>query len=129
MMQEAIAADAPIVCAWERRRILIPQLNRLYRANPPRLMHENLPAEATEDAISAVDEVIRGTVSRSLKGLTAQIWVALYYTADFISDEHETAMLQGDLATVERFDERMDFNVRLLVAALRSINAMEVGHA
>ena len=70
--------------------------------------------------IDGAEKVIRTCVAATAQGVSAQLWVALNHCVESDSD---AATVNGDLAALAD-DSALDWRARLIIAALRSLDAM-----
>lgn len=112
---------SPIMEAWQRRQAAYTLYNTLpYSENDS----DYTPEEKEQWAIiDATEKVIRETVARTPAEVSVQLWTSLQHT--FTNREEDEAACFGDLAFFEARDEDLDWTVRLIIAALRSLKAME----
>lgn len=113
--------DAAILDAWERRKAAYARYNAL----PDNKRDFNrTPEEAAEwRIIDEAEELIRSTTARTPAGVATQLWVSLAHGSG--DKESDVALEQGDLEYFDQLGSGADWNVRLAVAALRSLKAME----
>lgn len=57
------------------------------------------------------------------RGVMLQLWCAMYHTVT--GREDDEALTRGDFAAIDRLDSGLDWNARLTLAALRSLQTME----
>ncbi len=116
------AADAAILDAWERRRAAYARYSALPPCDAPGCAMS--PQEAAEwEIIETAEEAIRSAVARTPRGVAIQLWTSLAHNTG--SNEADVAIERADLAYFDDLGDRADWNVRLAVAALRSLKAME----
>lgn len=116
-------SDEAILAAWERRRAAYGRYNALPFSDSSE-PGDMTPEERAEwDQIDAADEVIREHVATTPEGAAVQLWIALQHSITQRDDE--AACLRRDLGWFEAKGEGLDWNVRLVIAALRSLKAME----
>jgi hypothetical protein len=78
--------------------------------------------QAQWDVIDAAEEVIRSAVAQTPAGVEIQLWTAL--TLFMSTRAEDEATIRGDLETINEMDGKQDWNIRLLISALRSVRAM-----
>lgn len=117
-----------VLGAWERRKAAFARYNALPIADdtdPTYDADDQLTdAERHEWAIinDAEAAMVAATVTTP-RAVAAILWTALSHSlTDRAQDE---AAVKGDLAAMLAFDERLDWDERLILAALRSLHAME----
>ena len=71
--------------------------------------------------IEAAEEEIRAGIATTPQGIAAMLWVALAHSP---AAEDELAATRADLAWYEAQGDALDWNVRLTVSAIRSLQAM-----
>lgn len=75
------------------------------------------------DIIDEAEEVIRSHVATTPRGAMIQLWCAMYHSVS--GREDDEAITRGDFGALARLDGTLDWNVRLMLAALRSLQSME----
>jgi hypothetical protein len=114
--------DADILSAWERRRAAHARYSALPPCDAPGCAMS--PQEAAEwEIIETAEEAIRSAVARTPRGVAIQLWTSLAHNSG--SNEADAAIEREDLGFFDDLSDRADWNVRLAVAALRSLKAME----
>lgn len=114
--------DEDIFNAWDRRRAARVRYNAL----PHSIIDSDdlSPEEQAEwNIIDAAEEVIRSTVAATPEGVAIQLWTAFQNFTT--SGWEEDACLARDLPALEAREDEMDWRVRLILAALRSLKSME----
>ena len=121
--------DAAILSAWERRKAAFERYNALPIADdtdPTYDADDQLTdAERHEWAIinDAEAAMVAATVTTP-RAVAALLWTAL---SNSVTDRaQDDAAVKGDLAAMLAFDEKLDWDERLSLAALRSHKAMEI---
>lgn len=120
----AQAPDAAIEAAWQRRQ----SAYATYNAQPidqPGI--EPGEVETPEEKrlwaiIDESEEVIRLTVAGTPRGVSNQLWCCLYHSVRGVADD--AAITRGDLAVLSANEADFNWNVRLALAAQRSLIAM-----
>lgn len=117
-----LGTDEAILAAWERRAAAYARYNALPHSEEPGGAYT--PEEQAEwDIIDAAEEIIRSHVAATPQGVAVQLWAALQHTTDYRWDDE--ACQRRDLTTLESRSDELDWNIRLVVAALRSLKSME----
>jgi hypothetical protein len=116
--------DAALIEAWERRSAAYKRYNLLPLSDEVGVPVGNYTqAEAAEWAIiDAAEEVIQSTVASTPEGVAIQLWAMLTHTVTHHDEERAT--LTRDLAFFNASDEDQDWTVRLILAAIRSLEGM-----
>lgn len=114
--------DAALSKAWDRRQ----RAYAVYNAIPPNDTLDG-PSMTPEEIrlweiIDTAEEVIQSTTARTPHGASIQLWCALHYS--ILRREDDDAVTRGDLAAIDRHDSELDWNARLVLAALRSLQTM-----
>lgn len=118
------APDAELIAAWERRMAAWVRYNALPFSELPDETHSPEEAECWA-IIEDAEEVIRSSCAKSPRGVEIQLWTSLFHSAS-TSDDDNAAMERGDLGYFEGKGDSLNWNVRLAIAALKSLRAMEV---
>ena len=116
-------ADATIKAAWQRRQAAYAA----YKAEPTDQPVEPGEIETPEEKrlwaiIDEAEETIRSARAVTLEGVTIQLWVSLYHSVTHT--DQDDAITRGDFAAVEALDRELDWNVRLALAAMRSLRSI-----
>lgn len=116
----ASPTDDEILAAWEARRDAYANLNSLPNSDD----HATTPEEASLWAsIREAEEAIRSKAASSPAGVAAQLWSGLHtLTPDAWLED---ACQSGNLASLIAREHELDWNARMIVAALRSLKSME----
>lgn len=118
-----VQADAVIEAAWKRRQ----EAYIAYNAMPDdetAIAGTYTPAERKLwDTIDAAEAVIHEAVATTPRGVMLQLWCAMYHSVT--GREDDAALTRGDFAAIDRLDNDLDWNVRLILAALRSLQKLE----
>lgn len=114
--------DAALIEAWERRKAAYLEFN----AHP--LIGEGTDeGEREEERLWAIiDEAeafIRQTTAKTPQGIEVQLWMALYHSVS-LTHNGDSIVLRGDFAAVEQIENTLDWNARIIVAAIRSARIM-----
>ena len=118
------STDTLIEQAWQTRRAAYDRYNALPFSEDPNVAET--PEERAEWAIiDQIEETIRSTVASTPRGAAIQLWTALQHTVTSRPDE--AAALRRDLQHFQ-IEHHHDWDVRLILAALRSLEAMEADH-
>ncbi len=116
----AATADA-IETAWNEWKAAYDALEAL--PLPPA---DDAPMSAEEKAAWAIidkcEVTIRSSVATSPGGVAAQVWIALRHSVT--ERDHDLAAGRTDLDALEALGGALDWNVRCMVAALRSLASM-----
>lgn len=117
----APAGDEAIIAAWRQRAVALDTYSSL-PFNDTGLDHT--PDEkACWDLIDEAEEIIRGTVAATPQGIMVQLLCAMTHsTAERKADDAAT---HGDLDALHAMDSDLDWDMRLILAAIRSLKAME----
>jgi hypothetical protein len=113
--------DAEILAAWERRKAAFERWQSLPFSGEDSDMSPE--QEECWEIIDSAEEVIRGAVAESPRGVEIQVWTALCHIVRGTTMEG-AALTRRDLAYFEAHDEEADYNVRMTLAALRSLRTM-----
>jgi hypothetical protein len=108
--------DAAIIEAWRHREAAYAHFWTL-----PDNGHDH-GEQATWRIIDRAEEIIRLTEARSPEGMAIKLWVALSHSVG--ETEEDKAAVRGDLDWFVANDRGLNWNVRLLVSALRSLQMM-----
>lgn len=113
--------DAAISAAWDRRNAAVADLV----AFPQPARCEGLHAPGEEEIYSRLDEAeteIAACNASTPRGAMIQLWSGLYHS---LTDYDQQKMLErGDLDGLLHPDTKLDYDKRLMVAALRSLVAL-----
>lgn len=119
-------ADADLLAAWERRKVAY----RTYNAAPltDDEPHDPVTKMTPEEAAfwqetDAIEATIEATTAKTLAGIKAQLWCAVSHMVTHRPEDN--AANEGDLAAMSELHEGLDWNVKLVVAAIRGLEAME----
>lgn len=115
--------DATIEAAFERRQQAHAAFNALPTDNQPVIDGYGPGERVLLDIIEFAEEEIRQTVATTPRGVMLQLWCAMY--SSITKSDAETALTRADFEVVEQIDGKLEWNVRLVLAALRSLQAME----
>ena len=116
--------DAAIFNAWNRRQAASRDYNALPFADYEDCHGAYTPEEqAVLDIIDAAEEEIRSSIAATPQGIALQLWVALHALVTQRDDNR--AANEADLEYFEHKGEEADWNVRMIVAAIRSLQNME----
>lgn len=116
----APAGDATILAAWDRR----VNAYAAYLALPEeRYGFENPEEDRLWSIIDEAEETIRSTFATTPRGVMIQLWCGMYHS--ITRNDQDVALTAGDFAALEGADAHLDWNARLMLAALRSLKAME----
>lgn len=114
--------DAAIVQAWERRDKAFDAYNAL-PFNDSNDGKPFTPAEAAQwSIIDEAEEVIRSTRATTPQGVAIQLWTCLGHGISKRDDEAATR--RRDIAYFDHRDTELDWTDRLLLAAIRSVEAL-----
>lgn len=115
--------DAAILQAWELRRGAYARLYAL-----PDEPHGAPSAEyhACNDVIDAAEAVIQREIAATPRGVAAQAWTALWHHPSITDAEQPqlVAVTEGNLQHFLELGSRLDWELRLHVAVLRSLVSM-----
>lgn len=116
--------DRAIVAAWDRRAAAYARYNALPIAERVEAPDYLSPEERAEWAIiDEAEAIIQATIAATPQGVACQVWTALHHSVT--GREDDAALHRADLAALEARGEDLDWNVRLLLTALRSLKSME----
>ena len=120
----AQGGDAKIEAAWERRQLAYAAYNAQPVDQPGLQPGEvETPEEKRLWAIiDEAEEVIRSNVATTPRGVAIQLWCCLYHSV--AGREDDQAITRGDLDRLTALEGKLDWNTRLALAALRSLQAM-----
>lgn len=121
----AVAAsnpDAIILAAWERRNSALAR-NADLPIDVEKSEEGRTQTSAIWSEIDAAEEVIRASTARTAEGVAVQLWVAMAHSV--IDRESDVAMARRDLEYMVRHEGDMEWHERLVLSALRSLEAME----
>ena len=120
----AINPDAAILAAWDRRQKAYTTYKTLPDDNQP-LIDGYGPGERELWAvIDVAEEEIRAATASTTRGAMIQLQCAVFHSVTLRKDVE--AFERGDIAAVEASDQGPpDWSGRLVIAALRSLMAME----
>ena len=115
--------DAAIEAAWQRRVEAYAIYNALPADTGP-VVGGYAPGEREQwHIIDDAEEVIRSSVATTPRGAMIQLWCAMFHSVT--GREQDDALTRGDFAAIDRLDGNLDWNARLVLAALRSLQSME----
>lgn len=118
----AAGEDAAIIEAWERRKAAYLEFNA-----HPLIGTGDLVGDQEEERLWAIiDEAeafIRQTTAKTPQGIEVQLWMALYHSVS-LTHNGDSIVLRGDLPAVEQIESGLDWNARIIVAAIRSARSM-----
>lgn len=116
--------DAVLEAAWNRWRDARATYNAAPFANDVEDPAQHDAAVAEENRLWAImdeaEETIRATPAKTPRGAQIQLWIALVGSID--TREQDEALTRGDLAAILATEDRLDWNARLIVAALHSLD-------
>lgn len=121
----AIAAEAPdaaILRAWETRRATFERYNALPFGETP---DGDIMTPAERECWAIIDvaeDEIQAAVARTPLGAEIQCWLVLDHSV--LGRADSSAVLRRDLGHFEAQGRDPDWNVLVLIAALRSLKAM-----
>ena len=124
---ELLGPDLAIQAAWERRQAAY----RRYNALPHDDLNESFDPETHMTAserecwaiIDAAEAVIEETPASTPRAVAIKLWSALYHCVT--GREDDEAITSGDIERVGAIAEDLDWNAKLIVSAIRSLEAME----
>jgi len=115
------AKDAAILEAWGRRSVANAIYIRLPFSDSPNAAYT--PEELAQiEIMDAAEMAICKATATEPRGVAVQLWTALAHIET--DREAEAAINIMDLDWFLLDDERFDWNVRLILAALKSLRAM-----
>ena len=110
--------DAAILAAWDRRKAAYHAIN----SNP-----DLEPGEPEEERywaiVDEVEETIRAATAKTPLGVEVQLWMALYHSASMNADG-DAIVLRGDLEALATIERGLDWNAKIILAAIRSVRSM-----
>jgi hypothetical protein len=113
--------DAAILAAWGRRSVACAIYATLPFSDCPKV--EYTPEEQTQiDIMDAAEILICDATATSPQGAAIQLWTALAHIEQ--DRDAEAAINIMDLDWFLTDETRFDWNVRLILAALRSLRAI-----
>ncbi|MDZ7895434.1 MAG: hypothetical protein U5M50_11045 [Sphingobium sp.] len=117
----APAGDKAIIAAWGQRAVALDTYSSLPFSETG--FGYTPDEKACWDIIDAAEEMIRGTVAATPQGIVIQLLCAMTHsTAERKADDAAT---HGDLDALHAMDSDLDWDMRLILAAIRSLKAME----
>ena len=117
------AADAQIEAAWQRRVEAYAEFQSLPDDAEPVVDGYRPGERELWDVIDAAEEVIRSRVAKTPRGAMIQLWCVMYHSVT--GRDEDAAVTRGDFAALDHADSTLDWNARLTLAAIRSLQAME----
>lgn len=115
--------DAVIEAAFARRQAAYATYNALPPDSGPAINGYGPGERELWDIIDEAEEIIRSHVATTPRGAMLQLWCAMYHSVS--GREDDEAITRGDFGAIARLDGALDWNVRLMLAALRSLQSME----
>lgn len=115
-------ADGGIIRAWERRKAAYFTMNTHPLIGTGDIAG-NLAEERLWTAIDEAEEYIRTTPAETPHGIELQLWMALYHSTNLTHGE-DNIVLRGDFQAIEEIESDLDWNARIIVAAIRSTRSM-----
>ena len=113
--------DQALLDAWDRRVAAFLRYNALPNSETPGDVYT--PDEKAEWAIiDEAEEVIRSHVATTPAGVAVQLWSCLQHSMHYRWSE--AACLARNLGPIEARGQELDWNVRLIIAAIRSLIAI-----
>jgi hypothetical protein len=118
----AATGDAAIQAAWARWQ----QARATYKAMPcpDEEGVDGTAIKVEENRLWAVmdeaEETIRASRATTQRGTAIQLWVALAHSID--TNDQDAAITCGELSPILATEHTLDWNARLIVAALQSLN-------
>jgi hypothetical protein len=117
------AEDAIINSAWKQRQDAYAAYNALPAYDGPVAGGYALGERELWNVIDDAEEVIRSSTAATPRGAIIQLWCAMYHSITGRKDDD--AVTRGDFAALDRIDSDLDWNARLMLAAIRSLQLME----
>lgn len=117
------AADAQIEAAWQRRVQAYAEFQSLPDDAEPVVDGYRPGERELWNVIDAAEEVIRSHVAKTPLGAMIQLWCVMYHSVT--GRDEDAAVTRGDFAALDHADSTLDWNARLTLAAIRSLQAME----
>ena len=115
--------DIEIEAAWQRRVQAYDEFQSLPDDAEPVVDGYRPGERELWDVIDAAEEVIRSRVAKTPRGAMIQLWCVMYHSVT--GRDEDAAVTRGDFAALDHADSTLDWNARLTLAALRSLQAME----
>jgi hypothetical protein len=115
--------DADIEAAFQRRQQAYAAYNALPIDNQPVVDGYGPGERELMAVIDAAEDVIRRAVATTPRGVMLQLWCAMYHS--ITKSQDDDALTRADFAAIDRIDSDLDWNARLMLAGLRSLQAME----
>lgn len=113
--------DAEILAAWGRRSVACAIYGTLPFSDCPKV--EYTPEERAQiDIMDAAEIMVCDATATTPQGVAVQLWTALAHIEQSV--EAEAAINIMDLDWFLADETRFDWNVRLILAAIRSLRAM-----
>ena len=118
-------ADAAILAARERHRAAYATMASL---DP--IQRFDAGSASTEELrllrqINEAEEILAASVATTPSGIQAQFWAGLFRTLECAEADKGRALLFGDLEYLEGLGNELDWNIRLMIAGLRSLRAID----
>lgn len=112
--------DAAILQAWELRR---GAYQRVYALPDPGQDEPGAEYHACNDVIDAAEAVIQRAIATTPRGVAAQAWTALWHHPSITDADQPqlVAVTEGNLQFFLELGSRLDWELRLHVAVLRSL--------
>lgn len=114
-------ADAALLTSYENWR----QALAIY--NVPRDRDDNAAEQAAIDLICAEEERIRAATATTPKGVEIQLWAFMENSTNALQDND--AIQRGDIQHFVDKEGDFDWEVRMVIAAIASLQAMHGGGA
>lgn len=111
-------SESAILAAWERRVAAHKMING------GELSASDEAAAPYWAIVDECDKLIHSTIATTPRGIEVQIWTALHNSSAYVKDEEE-AILRMDLDYVSKHAADFDWDARAMIAAIRSLRAME----
>lgn len=113
--------DADILAAWGRRSVASAIYSGLPFSDCPNTAYT--PEEQAQvEIMDAAEEAIRAVAATTPRGVEIQLWTALVHIEQ--TQDAEAAINIMDLDWFLMDEERFDWPVRLILAALKSLRAI-----
>ncbi len=113
--------DGPLLDAFERRRRAYERLDQIDKSPIGKI---GAREQALLSIIDAAEIMIRSNLACTPAGAAVQLWCALWHSAD-ISRAAQTAAAAGDVIELELLEDELDWDAKLMLAALRSLKEQE----
>ena len=109
--------DYAIEAAWERRQTAYAAYQDADDLNEEQRFWS---------VVDEAEEVIRSSIALTGRGVLIQLWCSLYHSTACLSAKQDAVVTRGDFDALDAEDGALDWSARMMLAAMRSLKAMEV---